>query len=202
LRVLVATSFLTPFVPLVWLLSKDPVHIALFQAFSGFVWAGFDLSAFNYALSLVEREVRPSFISKYNAFNGFFYAAGALSGGLFLSQFPSLALFGFSGILLVFMLSGVSRLLAFLVFSPRLTTSHEIANTSGERAMILQIVAVAPTQGAIQQAANGWNFTHRVVGEGAVKGGRAIREGIGKTGTLLAESGRKIASRVSGKKGL
>lgn len=180
--VLIATSFLTPFVPLLWLLSKDPAHIALFQVFSGFVWAGFDLSAFNYALSLVGRELRPSFISKYNAFNGFFYALGAVSGGLFLLQFPSLALLGVSGILLVFMLSGVSRLLAFLIFSPRLTTSHEIANTSADRAMILQIVAVAPTQGAIQQAANGWNFTRSIVESGARGGGRAIREGIGRTG--------------------
>jgi MFS family permease len=190
--VLVSTSFLTPAMPLFWLLSSDPAHIVLFQIFSGFAWAGFDLAAFNYALSLVERDLRPSFISKYNAFNGFFYALGAVCGGLFLSQFPSFALLGFVGIPLVFLLSGIARLITFVIFSPKLSSAHEIMNTTSDRAMILQIVAVAPAQGAIQQVMHGWNFTRKAVRQGAVHGGWAIKEGIGRSKRFVEGKVRKI----------
>jgi MFS family permease len=200
--VLVASSFMTPFVPLLWLTSTDQVWIMIFSAFSGFVWAGFDLASFNYALALVGRELRPSFISKYNAFNGFFYAAGAISGGLFLVYFPNAMLFGFSGIMLIFLLSGISRLLAVLAFAPKLSHGTNIENKMGDRAMIIQLFAVAPTQGAINGVLGGWNFTRKVVEKGAMDGGIAMTQKLRTTKTILIEEGRKLASKVSRKRRL
>ncbi len=200
--VLVAASFGMALVPLMWLFSASSAWLMVFQVFSGFVWAGMDLSSFNFALSMVGRELRPSFISKYNAFNGVFYAAGSLAGGLYLQQFGTASLLGFSGILAVFLISGVLRLAVTVLFTPRLSTSREVENTSGQRAMVFNLIAVYPTQGAVHQAANGWDFTRKIVSEGAAKSERALAYGIGATEEALKEGGRKLASGISRKRKL
>lgn len=200
--VLVATAFLASAVPLMWLFSKDALLISLFQVFSGFVWSGFDLSSFNYALALVGRELRPSFISKYNQFNGFFYAAGSVAGGLFLAGFGSVSLFGFSGILLVFLISGALRLAAALIFAPKLTAAKDIENTTSQRAMIFNLVAIYPTQGAVQNVVNGWDFTKKIVKSSTMKGGLILKTGLGATGEIIKEEGRKLVKKVTDKKRL
>lgn len=199
--VLIATAFMVPLVPIMWLFSKDAVMIALFQVFSGFVWAGFDLASFNHALALVSRELRPSFISKYNAFTGLFNAAGALAGGLFLSLAGNWAVAGYSGILLLFLISGALRIAVTIAFAPRIA-GPKLQNTADERTMVLNLIAVYPTQGAIGHALGGWNFTRKVVAEGTAKSERAIAFGLGATGELIAEGGRKIASKMVRKKRL
>ncbi|MFA4983407.1 MAG: MFS transporter [Candidatus Micrarchaeia archaeon] len=200
--VLVAASLGATTIPLLWLFTTDFRALLLFQAVSGFVWAGFDLAAFNYALSLVGRELRPAFIAKYNSFNGLFFAAGALAGGWFLTSFPAVSLFGFDGILLVFLLSGVARIGVVLFFAPRLHTGDEIYNKTEERAVIMNLVAVYPTRGAVQQVLNGYDFTRKIVEKGTLHGGIALKSGLGATGEAIKEGGRKVMSAVSRKKHL
>lgn len=198
--VLIATAFMAPVVPLLWLFSGEIWALALFQVFSGFIWAGYDLAVFNSALSLVGRELRPSFISKYNAFGCIANAAGAVAGGVFLMMFPSLMLVGFTGILLVFLLSGIMRLAVAFAFAPRLLSSRAIANTTADRAMVFKLVAVYPTQGAVHQVANGWDFTRKIVREGTQTSGEMMREGFEATGEIVKEGGRRIMSKI-GRKG-
>jgi hypothetical protein len=166
------------------------------------VWAGVDLASFNYALSLVGRELRPSFISKYNAFSGVFNAAGAIAGGLFLYGFSSVALFGYSGILLVFLISGVMRFASTLFFAPKLSHGGEIPGISNERTMVFNLVAVYPTQGAMSNVLNGLDLTKKIVKTGTLRGGWMIKTGLGATGELLVEGGRKLMSKVSRRKRL
>jgi len=200
--VLVATAFLVPLVPLLWLTTKNALLIGIFDAFSGFVWAGFDLASFNFALAMVDRKLRPSFIAKYNQFNGIFYAAGSVAGGLFLTNFGTLSLFGYSGILLLFLISGALRLAAVLAFAPRLTTSKEIANKSDERAMIFNLVAVYPMLGAVHHVVNGWNFTRNIVENSTLRGKLMLKTGLGATGEVLAESSHKLMGKMAKKKRL
>jgi len=200
--VLVTGAFMVPFVPFMWLFSHDFAMLALFNVFSGFVWSGFDLATFNYALALVGRELRPSFISKYNIFNGVLSAAGAIAGGLFLATFGTVALFGYSGILLVFLISTVMRLAVAIIFTPKLAGGRDVMNTTQDRAMIFDMVAVYPTQGAISHVLGGWNFTRKAVTTSTLQGGRIMKEGLGATGELLVEGGRKFMSRISRRKRL
>jgi MFS family permease len=200
--VLVATGFAITVIPLMWLFSKDPLMIGVFQVASGFAWSGYELSIFNSALSIVGRELRPSFISKYNAFNAIATGLGAIAGGAFLMYFPNLAILGFSGILTTFLLSGVMRIITIFAFSGRLSRGREIENTSQDRDMIFRIVAVYPTQGAVQHVMNGWNFTRKVVKTGTVSSGIMFKEGIEATGEIVKEGGRKIMHRISGRKRL
>ena len=197
--VLITTAFMAPLVPLLWLFSGDVWMLALFQVFSGFIWAGYDLSIFNSSLSLVSRELRPSFISKYNAFSCLANAAGALAGGYFLMTFPDASLLGFSGILLVFLLSGVMRLAVALAFTPHLATSKEIANTTADRAMIFRLVAVYPTQGAVAHVMDGWDFTRKIVGRSTESSGEMLKEGLEATSDIVRAGGRKLASKFGHK---
>lgn len=200
--VLMATALLAPFVPLLWLFTGDFWMLCCFQVFSGFVWAGYDLAVFNTALSLVGRELRPSFISKYNIFSALSNAAGALAGGAFLAAFPSADLFGFSGILLVFLLSGLMRLATALVFSPRIAQGRDVLNRHEDRAMVFRLVAVHPTQGAVQQVMNGWDFTRRIVHEGTETSGHMLREGLEATGDMVRSGSRHLMSKIGRRKSL
>jgi hypothetical protein len=187
---------MAPLVPLLWLFSGDVWMLALFQVFSGFIWAGYDLSVFNSALSLVGRELRPSFISKYNAFGSIANAAGAIAGGMFLTVYPESAFLGFSGILLVFLISGAMRLAVAFAFAPRLASSKAIANTTADRAMVFKLVAVYPTQGAVNQVMNGWNFTQKVVRRGTESSGDMLREGLVATKEMVSTGGRRLMSKI------
>ncbi|MEM4554695.1 MAG: MFS transporter [Candidatus Anstonellaceae archaeon] len=195
--VLIATSFGMVAIPFMWLISTETTWLIWAQVFSGFVWAGLDLASFNFALSMVERELRPSFISKYNTFGSIFYALGAISGGLFLQYGAHLNFFGLSDIPLLFLISGTMRLLTVLVFTPKLSSSKEIENKSDERAMILKLVAVYPTQGAIQQVLNGWNFTRKVVKSKGIAGKHYLVRAITNTTIVLKEKSKIIAEKLS-----
>lgn len=200
--VLVTGAFMVPLVPFMWLFSSDFAMLAFFNVFSGFVWSGFDLATFNYALALVDRNLRPSFISKYNIFNGVLSAAGAVAGGLFLALFGTAAIFGYSGILLVFLISTAMRLAVAVIFTPKLAGGREVKNTTQDRAMIFDMVAVYPTQGAVSHVLGGFNFTRKAVAATTNRGGRILKTGLGATGELLAEGGRKLMSKVSRRKRL
>ena len=198
--VLLATALLAPIVPLLWLFSGDFWMLCIFQVFSGFVWAGYDLAVFNSALSLVGRELRPSFISKYNIFSSLASAAGALAGGAFLLAFPDVSLLGFSGILLVFLLSGVMRLATVLVFSPKIAQGRDVLNRHEDRAMMFRIVAVHPTQGAVAQVVHGWDFTRKIVRDGTQTSHEMLREGLEATGDIVRSGSRRLMSKI-GRKG-
>ena len=200
--VLMATAAMVPFVTFMWLFTSDIWMLSLFQVFSGFVWAGYDLAVFNSALGLVGRELRPSFISKYNAFASFANAAGAIAGGAFLVFFPNLAILGFGGILLVFLLSSVMRMIVVLVFAPHIARGKDILNRHDDRAMVFNIVAVQPTRGVVSQVLNGWDFTRKIVSTGTESSGIMLREGLDATGELIKEGGRKFASKIGRKKHL
>ncbi|MCX6770075.1 MAG: MFS transporter [Candidatus Micrarchaeota archaeon] len=195
--VLITTSLLAPIVPLLWLLSGDVWMLALFQVFSGFVWSGYEIAVFNTALSMVGRELRPSFISKYNAFSAFANGLGAIAGGAFLLLFPNLFVLGFSGILLVFLLSGLMRLAVSAVFAPKLAKSKDVENLTDERAVIFKLIAVYPTLGAVSQVQNGWDFTRKIVRDGAQNSGIMLHEGIEATEEIVREEGRKLITKIS-----
>ncbi|MFA6214164.1 MAG: MFS transporter [Candidatus Micrarchaeia archaeon] len=195
--VLIATALAVPFVTFLWLFSTDFWMLALFQVFSGFVWAGYDLAVFNSALGLVGRDLRPSFISKYNAFSAFANGLGALAGGYFLFAYPGFAVLGFSGILLVFLLSSAMRLAVALIFAPHIARGRDVLNRHEDRAMVFKIVAVYPTQGAVAQVMNGWDFTRKIVTRSTESSGEMLKEGIEATGEIVKEGGRKLMGKLS-----
>ncbi|OIO24879.1 hypothetical protein AUJ13_02010, partial [Candidatus Micrarchaeota archaeon CG1_02_49_24] len=117
-NVLRVSGLLVPIAPVLWVFSAEPLYLVFAQVFSGFAWAGFDLSTFNYALSSASKEHRVSFISYYSLMNNLMIFAGALLGGLVAEYFASASLLWMHGLLLLFLLSGAIRLAVSFVFLP------------------------------------------------------------------------------------
>ncbi len=166
--VLIVCAVGASLVPAMWLLSKDFMHIMVFNAFSGFVWGGFDLASFNFLLGSVSREIRASFMSKYNMFNGLLYAIGGIAGAIAIGYFGADLYWGFAAIPLVFIISTGLRLLTVIIFAPMLPRK-DLPGLQEDRDLIVKILAVYPAQGAIMTVFNGWNITHKAIDTSASK---------------------------------
>ncbi len=113
IRIIKATSKLIVFIPALWLVSRNPFYLAAAQVFSGFVWAGFNLSSSNFVYDASSPENRTRSVAQLNASTGMGLCAGALAGGLLIPFLPQL--FGHR-ILSLFAVSAAIRLVvAFLV---------------------------------------------------------------------------------------
>lgn len=102
------TGFWIPVVPALWGFIGQPWQAFPLQLFSGFMWAGYNLAAFNLLLELTPDALRPRLVAVYQALVGIGMAVGAALGGWIAQDF---------GYRPVFWVSGIGRLLAAAVFS-------------------------------------------------------------------------------------
>ncbi|MDA8173696.1 MAG: hypothetical protein M0018_03785 [Nitrospiraceae bacterium] len=105
-KIMKLTSKLIVFVPALWLINRNPFYLGFAQAFSGFVWAGFNLAASNFVYDSAEPGERTRWVAHLNAATGVCLCLGALAGGLLVTELPRL-----SGhrILSLFLLSSLLR---------------------------------------------------------------------------------------------
>ncbi|MDH7485410.1 MAG: MFS transporter [Anaerolineae bacterium] len=100
------TGLLIPLFPWVWAMAHTPWHIVPLYAVSGLIWARYEIGSFNTLLSLTPEAHRPRFVAFYQTL-------------VFVAGFVSPLLGGFLvealGFRLVFVLSGVGRLLSTLL---------------------------------------------------------------------------------------
>ncbi|MFA5105408.1 MAG: MFS transporter [Candidatus Micrarchaeia archaeon] len=188
--VLVGCAIGASLVPAIWLMSNDFVHILVFNAFSGFVWGGFELASFNFLLASVSRELRASFMSKYNMFNGVMYAAGSFAGAILVSSLNGGIYWGLSAIPAIFMISTAMRLGTVAVFGARLP-KKDLPGKQEDREIIVNILAVYPARGAMTAVMNGWNITHKAINTGTSSGLKLIY-GIDSS----AKAGRRIIYQI------
>ncbi len=123
MRVLKITALMIPFVPLLWLVSRAVWWLILAQIFSGFAWAGFQLSSNIFIYDASPRENRTRFIALYNALVFMGVSIGSLIGGLVAQYLP---LIKGSYFLSIFLLSGVSRLLVIALLLPRISEVRDV----------------------------------------------------------------------------
>ncbi len=102
------TGLAIPFVPAIWGFLRAPWQAYPVQLFSGFIWAGYNLAAFNYLLERTPEEERASFVAFYQALAGLGMAGGAALGG-WLAQVE--------GYRALFLTSAVLRGAAALLFA-------------------------------------------------------------------------------------
>lgn len=108
LRVQQVLSFLIPIIPLVWGFMRQPWHGLIVESMSGFLWAGYNLAAFNLLLEMTPDEHRSSYVAVYQTALGLAMAGGAALGGQIAQQY---------GYLPVFLASGVGRIITAVLFS-------------------------------------------------------------------------------------
>ncbi|MBU0461069.1 MAG: hypothetical protein KJ574_00625, partial [Nanoarchaeota archaeon] len=57
-------------VPILWIFSTDIWYLILIQAYSGFVWAGFEISSFDYIFDSTTHQKRTTCVAYYNVMTG------------------------------------------------------------------------------------------------------------------------------------
>ena len=130
LKILKITGYFLPVIPLLWLISTNPAYLVCANIFSGFIWAGFDLSCSNFLYDASNPETRTKQIAMFNCIVNLTLSLGALAGGYIAPHLP--ALLGYQ-LRTLFTLSGVLRAVAiFLVLGtiaevrhvPKISTFH------------------------------------------------------------------------------
>ncbi|MDD5190090.1 MAG: MFS transporter [Dehalococcoidales bacterium] len=119
LKVLSMVAYLIPIVPVLWLFSTNIAYLCMIQAFSGVVWAAFDLSVQTFIYKATSPEQRLRYIVYYKSLTSFSVALGALTGALLVNNI--VPIFG-SKILTLFLLSGILRMVVARIMLPKLTT--------------------------------------------------------------------------------
>jgi MFS family permease len=106
-RVQLITGLLIPFMPAMWALFTVPWQIAPLNVASGFLWAGYELAAFNLLLVFSPPEHRARYSAVYQIVITVALSLGGALGGVIVTVW---------GYAPVFILSGVGRMCATLFF--------------------------------------------------------------------------------------
>ncbi len=141
-RVLALSGAIMPLSPILWIFSGSFWYLILIQIYSGFVWAGFEMASFNFIFDTTKPEKRATCVAYYNALIGMAIFAGAMLGGA-IAKYNHLF---WSSYLAVFLISGLIRYAASLVFLPKLREVRQVQNI-GYRNLMLKIVTSMPTMG-------------------------------------------------------
>lgn len=149
LKVLRVTSYMVSFIPLLWLLNQHPAYLFIIQVFSGFAWAGFNLSASNFIYDSSTPGKRARCIAYYNAITGAALCLGALSGG-WLAQIMPRGLFAFP-IMNIILISGLMRFAIAFAMPFRLKEVREVEKV-GTRDLFLRLLWLRPVPARSQAA--------------------------------------------------
>jgi MFS family permease len=123
IKILKITSLFVPFVALGWAIYHTLWWLAIMQIFSGFAWAGFQLSSGVFIFNAAPAENRTRYIALYNALVFLGVSLGSLAGGIMAPLLPP---FMGSHFRSVFILSGVGRLAVALFFLRRIREVRKV----------------------------------------------------------------------------
>ncbi|MBI2546439.1 MFS transporter [Candidatus Woesearchaeota archaeon] len=146
-RVMLISSLLIPWIPILWVFSTKIWWLVLVQLFSGAVWAGFNLAASNFVFDAVRPENRIRCIAYYNFYVAIGLLAGASLGSYLLYHLRDALLL--SAIPAVFVISGVLRLVMALYFAPKLKEVRLIELPLGHSTIFTfnRFLAIRPSEG-------------------------------------------------------
>ena len=123
-RIIKSSAKFLPLLPIFWLFSKNPIHLAMVNAIAGYVWAGFNLSVINFIFDISSREARTRCVAYFNVTNGIFIFLGAFIGG-YLATHLSGMFFG-SALLTLFFISGIARFLVSIFIAGKFREVREV----------------------------------------------------------------------------
>ena len=142
-RIIKITGPFIAIIPVFWIISLDPVFLIFAQVFSGFVWAGYNLSASNFIFDAVQKEKRVRYISYFNVINGVMLSAGSISGAYLIQYLPPVQ--GYK-ILTLFMVSAALRLLASLTVPLKLKEVRRVSRMSSNQ-VFSSLIGIRPLLG-------------------------------------------------------
>lgn len=147
-KLLYINGLLIPLIPILWLFTKNIYLLILIEAFSGFLWAGFNLGSSNFIFDATTPQKRMRCVVYYNVLKGAAIFAGAAIGGLLATHIGS---FGFvSPLPVLFLISGVLRLAVSLMFIPVLREMRFIEVPMGH-SMFRTYLTIKPKEGIVYE---------------------------------------------------
>lgn len=154
-KLMFLSAWLVVFVPITWLFADSVWYLIVIQLYSGFAWAGFDITTFNFLFDTTQPSKRASAIAYHNVINGLMLLAGALLGGVLVKYgwIPGISVY-----LGVFLASGLIRLFACIFFLLRIKEVRTFEKI-GYRRLLLRELTVLPTMGLIQGAVHSTSKT-------------------------------------------
>jgi len=161
-RVLTVCGLGIAVIPFLWLLSTNFYFILVVQAYSGLVWAGVNLAAFNFLFDAVTPPKRARCTAYMNVINGVSILLGALFGawliGIIASgNFQVSTLDGIaSNYLVIFVISGVVRLIAFVFLAYSFRDVREVESLS-TKDMLFRAANVRAFSGMRFEVFSGWS---------------------------------------------
>jgi MFS family permease len=148
IKIIRLTSLSIGFIPILWIICRNPFYLIFAQIFSGFFWSGFNLCASNFILDAVSKEKRTRCISYFNVINGTALCLGALMGGYLATHLPSL--FGYR-ILSLFLISGILRLVTVLFFSAKIKEVRKVEEIKS-RDLFYSMIGIKPIFGVSRES--------------------------------------------------
>ncbi|MBI4158868.1 MFS transporter [Candidatus Woesearchaeota archaeon] len=143
-KILTLSGYLMPAISLLWVFSPNFSYLIFVQIYGGFVWAGFEIAAFNFFFDTIIPQKRAKYIAYSNVLNGIFLFLGAMSGGLIVKYNSLFA----SQYLLVFLLSGIFRYAVSFTFIPKLKEVRIVEHISYSK-LFLNILTDTTTRGLV-----------------------------------------------------
>jgi len=126
LKTLKLCGFSIPLIPILWMLSSNPVYLFTVELFSGFVWAGFNLATNNYVYDCVTRQRMGICFAYLNVLSGIGVFIGATAGGFLATN---LNINFMPILLLIFFISGALRILFSAIMLPKLREVRKVEPT-------------------------------------------------------------------------
>ncbi|PIN87219.1 hypothetical protein COV19_00770 [Candidatus Woesearchaeota archaeon CG10_big_fil_rev_8_21_14_0_10_44_13] len=144
-KVMTLASYLMPLVPLLWVFSRDVYFLVFVQIYSGFTWAGFEITTFNFIFDTTTPEKRATCVSYYNVLNGIFIFLGGIMGSIILKYNHILSSQYYS----IFILSFGLRYITSFHFIPKLKEVRQVQHISYKK-LLTHIISSTPNMGHVQ----------------------------------------------------
>jgi len=114
--VMIIATFGTVPALLLWLPATSAWMLLPVEIFSGMMWAGFGLANYNYMLEVSPSRSRAVYAAMFNVMIGVAGVFGPIAGGFVAQYFTTHALFGLTEYRVLFLITGLIRLLSGFLF--------------------------------------------------------------------------------------
>lgn len=135
------TGIIISLIPIAWIFTyyMNPesliilIYLIILELFAGFMWAGFNLSYSNFVYDVIVKKEKTHLCSAYfNVLHAVGVFLGAIIGSLIISF--NINLFFVSSIFFIFFLSALSRVVAYLIMTPKINEVRDVQNVTIEKA--------------------------------------------------------------------
>jgi MFS family permease len=118
-------GIIIPFIPFLWIIFNTPLQIILgIQVWSGIGWTSFNLAASNFIYDNIPSKKRGKYIALYNLLIGISITFGGFIGSIIITFVDIMMINPFH---LVFILSGIVRIIAIVVLMPKVKEVRVLA---------------------------------------------------------------------------